>query len=160
MTWQTSSTGSADTEKLGELLGNNLAGGEVIELRSDLGGGKTTFVRGLARGAGSRDRVSSPTFTLNRVYKVKNFDIYHFDFYRLDDAGILREQLAEAISDRRVVIVEWSDIVQDVLPDDRLVIRFEPKPAGPDERQLTISYTDKYRPLIEKLETAWVEVEP
>lgn len=137
-----------------------MRGGEVIELRSDLGGGKTTFVRGLARGAGSRDRVSSPTFTLSRVYKAKSLDIYHFDFYRLDDAGILRDQLAEAISDNQVVVVEWSDIVQDVLPEARIVIKFEPTAASPDERQIIVSYTEKYRPLIEKLQTDWVEVEP
>lgn len=160
MIWQTSSTASADTERLGELLGKHLRGGEVIELRSDLGGGKTTFVRGLARGAGSRDRVSSPTFTLSRVYKAKSLDIYHFDFYRLDDAGILRDQLAEAISDNQVVVVEWSDIVQDVLPEARIVIKFEPTAASPDERQIIVSYTEKYRPLIEKLQTDWVEVEP
>src|SRR4051812_18557733 len=98
MIWQTSSTSFADTERLGELLGSRLDGSEVIELRSDLGGGKTTFVRGLIRGTGSKDHVVSPTFTLSRIYQTKDFQIHHFDFYRLNDPGILADQLAESIS--------------------------------------------------------------
>jgi len=99
MIWQTNSTGSEDTERLGELLGRRLRGGEVLELRSDLGGGKTTFVRGLVRGAGCHDRVSSPTFTLSRVYKSKDFEIHHFDFYRLQDPGLVANELAEVVGD-------------------------------------------------------------
>jgi len=160
MIWQTSSTNSEDTERLGELLGRQLGGGEVIELRSDLGGGKTTFVRGLVKGAGSRDRVSSPTFTLSRVYKAKDFEIHHFDFYRLNDAGILADQLSESISDGSVVVVEWADIVGKVLPDDRLAIQFALTPTGSEERRITINYSEKYQPLIAKLETGRTEVEP
>ena len=70
MTHSIVSTDSKSTEKLGALLGKQLKGGEVIELVSDLGGGKTTFVRGLAAGSGSKDQVASPTFTLSKVYDV------------------------------------------------------------------------------------------
>jgi len=160
MIWQTSSTGSEDTERLGELLGRRLRGGEVLELRSDLGGGKTTFVRGLVRGAGCHDRVSSPTFTLSRVYKTKDFEIHHFDFYRLSDAGILAEQLSEVINDNQVVVVEWADIVEDVLPKERLTILLELTAASPDKRRITITYTDNYQQPIAEVESDWVEVEP
>jgi tRNA threonylcarbamoyladenosine biosynthesis protein TsaE len=160
MIWQTSSTNSDDTERLGELLGRHLLGGEVIELRSDLGGGKTTFARGLVKGAGSLERVSSPTFTLSRIYKAKDFQIHHFDFYRLNDAGILADQLSEAISDKHVVIVEWAGIVEDVLPEQRLAVQFELTADSPDERRITITYPDKYQPLIAGAESGWVEVEP
>src|SRR6185436_20817876 len=91
-------TSAVETESLGEKVGRNLKGGEVIVLSSDLGGGKTTFVRGLARGADSADHVSSPTFTLSKVYQLQNDtkastdsntktlrEIQHFDFYRLDE---------------------------------------------------------------------------
>jgi len=71
------------TEQLAEAIGRRLTGGEVIELVSDLGGGKTTFVRGLARGLGSADVVSSPTFTVSKVYKADKLELHHFDFYRL-----------------------------------------------------------------------------
>jgi len=64
---------------------------EIIELRSDLGGGKTTFTQGLAAGAGSKDAVSSPTFTLKKIYRAGELHIYHYDFYRLNEPGILKD---------------------------------------------------------------------
>ncbi len=95
----------------------------MIELVSDLGGGKTTFVRGLARGFGSHDRVASPTFTIGRVYRSGNLTMHHFDFYRLPEAGLIVEELAEVIGDQQVVtVVEWADVVQNVLPKERLTI--------------------------------------
>lgn len=117
--------GADQTEALGVAIGQCLKGGEVIELSSDLGGGKTTFVRGLARGAGSADHVSSPTFTVSKVYDTDNFQIHHFDFYRLAEAGIVRDELEELLDDPAiVVVVEWSDVVQAALPDNRLAITF------------------------------------
>jgi tRNA threonylcarbamoyladenosine biosynthesis protein TsaE len=142
------------------LLGKHLKAGEVIELRSDLGGGKTTFVTGLARGAGSHDRVSSPTFTLSRIYKAKNFDIHHFDFYRLNDPGILADQLAESLSHENVVVVEWADIVNQVLPDDRLSVQFELRPQSSEERRVTFRYPESKRRLVSKLESNWETVGP
>lgn len=136
MTWQTSSTSSEETERLAEKIGASLKGGEVIELISDLGGGKTTFVRGLARGAGSKDRVASPTFTISRVYETGDKEIHHFDFYRLGEAGLIGEELAEVLGDpHRITVVEWADIVQDVLPTQRLTITIAKTPT--DGRELT-----------------------
>jgi tRNA threonylcarbamoyladenosine biosynthesis protein TsaE len=161
MIWQTSSTSSADTERLGELLGSRLSGGDVIELRADLGGGKTTFVIGLARGAGSTGRVSSPTFTLSRIYEAEHFDIHHFDFYRLSEPGILQDQLAESLSGgRTVLVIEWADIVKDVLPKDRYSIEFKPSANSSEERQITIHYPESKRSTITGLETSWIEAEP
>jgi len=159
--WQTISTGSADTSRLGELLGSKLAGGEVIELRSDLGGGKTTFVKGLAKGAGSNDQVASPTFTLKRVYKTPKFQIFHYDFYRLSEPGILHEELAESIGDKRAVtVIEWSDIVKDVLPAGRLSIEFTPTANDPDERQVSTQYSENFQGIIREIETQWQESRP
>src|SRR5258708_8291303 len=108
-------TTSADAERRWQLLGQMLQAPQVLDLRADLGGGKTTFVRGLVRGLGSKDTVSSPTFTLNKIYKAKDMQIHHFDFYRLSDAGIVADQLAESLEDPSVItVVEWSDIVQEV----------------------------------------------
>ncbi len=131
MTLQASSTSSEATERLGKHVGRALRGGEIIELVSDLGGGKTTFVRGLAEGAGSDDVVGSPTFTISKFYKAKKLDIHHFDFYRLAEAGVVAEQLAEASQDpQAVVVVEWGDIVQHVLPKERLTITIRQMPTG------------------------------
>ena len=104
-------------------MGKRLQGGEVIELVSDLGGGKTTFVRGLARGIGSQDQVSSPTFTINNIYAGTTLKLYHFDFYRLFEPGIMREELAEILHEpEAITVVEWGGMVHDVLPADKLTI--------------------------------------
>lgn len=130
-TWQTNSTSSEATEQLAENLGRALKGGEVIELISDLGGGKTTFVRGLVRGAESPDKVASPTFTISKIYKTDKFEIHHFDFYRLHEAGIMADELAELVGDPKVVVVvEWGDVVQHVLPSKRLTISIKQTPDG------------------------------
>jgi tRNA threonylcarbamoyladenosine biosynthesis protein TsaE len=162
MIWQTKSIDSADTERLGEILGRALNDKEIIELRSDLGGGKTTFVKGLARGLGSKDNVNSPTFTLNRVYKGRGkHKVHHYDFYRLSDAGIMSEELAESLSDPNITtVVEWSDIVQDILPEERLTIEFKPVEDNPDQRLITIHYPESRQNLIKTLETKWMELRP
>jgi tRNA threonylcarbamoyladenosine biosynthesis protein TsaE len=142
--WQIRSSGSGDTERLAELLGRLLSAPHLIELRADLGGGKTTFVRGLARGLGSKDIVSSPTFTLSRVYKTKKGELHHFDFYRLAEPGVLSDQLRESLNDKRVItVIEWSDIVKDVLPEDRISIEFKLRETDPDERDISIHYSQQ-----------------
>lgn len=136
------------TEIFGETLGRRLKGGEVIELISDLGGGKTTLTRGIARGAGSSDMVGSPTFTVSKVYKTQKLDIHHFDFYRLGEAGLIEHELQDLLGDQNiVVIIEWGDVVQHVLPESRLTIQIEH--AGNDERKLTYSCPDEYSYLTE-----------
>lgn len=131
------SRSAEETEALGVKLGEQLRGGEVIELTSDLGGGKTTFVRGLAEGAGSSDRVASPTFTISKVYEAPRFTIHHFDFYRLQEAGLIRHELEDVLGDEKaVVVIEWSDVVADVLPEH--VIKVYIKSISEDERELTI----------------------
>ncbi|QQS20053.1 tRNA (adenosine(37)-N6)-threonylcarbamoyltransferase complex ATPase subunit type 1 TsaE [Candidatus Saccharibacteria bacterium] len=138
-TWQTQSASSADTEALGERMGAVLKGGEVIELVSDLGGGKTTFTRGLVRGAGSSDHVSSPTFTISREYTAPKFTIVHFDFYRLTEPGIIADELREFMGDSNfVVVVEWGDIVQAVLPPNHIVINIHHSPH--EGRNITCQY--------------------
>lgn len=127
MTYQTDSTSSEATEQFALGLGAKLRGGEVLVLVSDLGGGKTTFVRGLARGMGSTDHVSSPTFTISREYHAAKLTLYHFDFYRLAEPGVVAAELAEYIDDPKAVIaIEWGDIVEDVLPPDRVIISLTP----------------------------------
>ncbi len=127
---------------LGRTLGRKLKGGEVIELVSDLGGGKTVLVRGLAEGLGSQDRVQSPTFTLSRVYKGRgNIEIHHFDFHRLGEGGVVAGELVDLLADPKVVIaIEWSDIVRDVLPPGRLIV--EIKTTDENTREFKLTATD------------------
>jgi tRNA threonylcarbamoyladenosine biosynthesis protein TsaE len=150
MTWQTESTSSVRTEQLGELLGSRLRGGEVVELVSDLGGGKTTLTRGLVRGTGSSDKVASPTFTLSREYKTPHFTIAHFDFYRLGEAGIVGDELAEVIGDPEyVTVVEWGEIVHDILPAQRLTVRI--MQTGDETRSVTFECPESLGYLVEGL---------
>jgi tRNA threonylcarbamoyladenosine biosynthesis protein TsaE len=139
MTQSIHCTDSDATENFGERLGQNLQGREVIELISDLGGGKTTLTRGIARGAGSSDVVGSPTFTISKVYRAVNCDIYHFDFYRLNEAGLMAHELHDVLNDpHSVVVVEWGDVVQHVLPTQRLTVRINK--TADDARELICSY--------------------
>lgn len=116
-----------ETRRLAEKLGSFLKGGEVIELVGDVGAGKTTFVKGLARGLHIDEDVQSPSFTISRLYEARDdLRLAHYDFYRLADAGIMNDELAETIRDPRVVtVIEWADIVEGVLPKTRLTIVFE-----------------------------------
>lgn len=103
----------------------------MIELVGDLGSGKTQFVRGLAKGIGSTDAVQSPSFTISRVYRGKaqrqrTLELHHFDFYRLDDPGVVGAELHEALQDPdSVVAVEWGETAEKILPKDRLRVEFE-----------------------------------
>ncbi len=122
----------------------------MIELISDLGGGKTTLTRGIAKGFGSTDKVSSPTFTVNKEYSSGNKRIVHYDFYRLENAGLLEFELAESLQDpTTVTIVEWADIVHDVLPVDRVTIRISS--TGDDSRNFSISIPDNLSGLVHYL---------
>lgn len=150
MTLQIESTSSAATEQLAETIGQRLKGREIIELISDLGGGKTTFVRGMAKGMGSKDRVASPTFTISKVYKSKDMELHHFDFYRLQDAGLLEYELHDLLDDQNIIlVVEWGEVVQHVLPEDRLTI--EISRTGEEKRQLTLTFPESLAYLTENL---------
>jgi tRNA threonylcarbamoyladenosine biosynthesis protein TsaE len=143
-------TSSAEqTHVLGKKLGANLKGGEVLEFKSDLGGGKTTFVGGLAEGFGSPDPVASPSFTISYVYgRSDGKQLYHFDFYRLEDPGIVANELAEVEGDPEVVVaVEWGDIVHDVLPEKRIVVTIAA--TSESARSFTFEYPEESNYLLE-----------
>lgn len=137
-----------ETEQYASVLANRLRGGEVIELVSDLGGGKTTFTRGLVAGLGSTEAVASPTFTLSREYSQGRLHVYHFDFYRLHEAGIMADELSEVVGDTGgVVVVEWADVLQQVLPERRLQVRIAA--TSENGRALHINYPDELAYLVE-----------
>lgn len=110
-----------ETLEVGREIGESLAGGEVIELVGDVGAGKTTFTKGLALGLGVDENVQSPSFTISNNYEARNgLRLVHYDFYRLNDAGIMANELLETVGDQRAVtVVEWADTVADVLPENR-----------------------------------------
>jgi tRNA threonylcarbamoyladenosine biosynthesis protein TsaE len=133
--------------RIAAAVGHRLRGGEVIALVSDLGGGKTAFVRGLAAGMGSHDHVHSPSFTLSNQYRAENVTLHHFDFYRLSEPGIMRQELAELLADPQAVLaIEWGNIVDDVLPERRLTVRIET--TGELTRYFTFSYPSELQYLV------------
>ncbi len=115
-------------QDFGARLGAKLSGGEVIELVGDIGAGKTTFTKGLARGLGVSDDVQSPTFTISRIYETPSgIRLAHYDFYRLQDAGVMQMELAESVCDpQTITVIEWAKIVENVLPATTLTIEIAP----------------------------------
>lgn len=111
-------------KKFGQAIGERLVGGEAIQLVGDVGAGKTTFTKGLATGLGVTEDVQSPSFTISRVYDGRdNIQLAHYDFYRLTDAGIMTNELAEATSDPlTVTVIEWAGIVEGVLPPSSVTV--------------------------------------
>ena len=111
-------------KQLGEAIGRSVSGSEVLELVGDIGAGKTTLTKGIARALGINEPVQSPTFTISRVYdSPKGLRLAHYDFYRLGEAGIMGDEIREAADDDSVIIVEWAGAVDDDLPEDRLVVK-------------------------------------
>jgi tRNA threonylcarbamoyladenosine biosynthesis protein TsaE len=127
MIYEITTIDSDQTQKLAARLGKLLSGGEVIELISDLGGGKTTFVQGLVESLGYTGEVTSPTFTISHEYRISSdFVIHHYDLYRLAEGGIIGEELSEDIhSDDIVTMIEWAGAALEVLPSDRLQIEIQ-----------------------------------
>ena len=117
--------------KLGECLGEKLHGGEVIELIGDVGTGKTTLVKGIAKSLGVKEAISSPSFPILLSYVADNgVRLNHYDFYRLDDPGIMKSEISESLCDAKTItIVEWGDSVSGVLPDNRMTIRMQYLPS-------------------------------
>ena len=114
---------TADMMDFGAKLGAELQGGEVIELIGDVGAGKTTFTKGLAKGLAITETVQSPSFTISRIYDGR-LELVHYDFYRLNDAGVMALELADNLSDaEKVVVIEWAETVADILPKERIRIK-------------------------------------
>ena len=126
----------AETEAIGALLAEQLKPGAVIAYRGDLGAGKTAFTRGLARGLGITDPVTSPTYTIVNEYLGGKMPLFHFDMYRLATADDLFDIGWEDYLERGgVCAVEWSENVDDAL-ENPITVTIEK--LGEDARRITI----------------------
>ena len=129
----------AETEALGRRLAAVLAPGAVVALRGGLGMGKTAFTRGLARGLGCEGRVTSPTFTIVNEYEGSGPPLFHFDMYRLRDAGELFDIGWEDYLERGgVCAVEWSERVEEALPEDAVAVSLARCPEDENWRAVTV----------------------
>ncbi len=141
---------AAATQDLGQLLGRSLSPGQVVALSGDLGAGKTTFTQGIGRGLGVRERITSPTFTLVNEYVGRDgITLIHTDSYRLgemtdpasDDDSASQEAATfgmEEILDRpdAVIVIEWAERLQSLLPDDYLEVRLAHLPDEEESRAI------------------------
>jgi len=125
---------SAQTKELGKILAKEVLKskpekGLVIGLEGDLGGGKTTFLQGFAKGLEIKEKVLSPTFVILRKFKIKKLrfkNFYHIDCYRIQKPKeILDLGFKDAISNpQNIVVIEWSDRIKKFLPEESLILKF------------------------------------
>lgn len=161
--WEIKSRSVEETEALGEALGQAAKSGDVITLDGDLGAGKTAFTRGLARGMGLRSRVTSPTFTIVNEYNDANgvAKLFHFDTYRLSSSDDFYDAGLDEYFDRDgVCAIEWSSVIEDALPEDRIAISIS---GTGDERTIKICYSAKDQGKIDEvkkqLDMKYTEIE-
>ena len=132
-----------DTEDIGARLAEQLEPGAVVAFTGDLGAGKTAFTRGLARGLGIPDRITSPTFTIVNEYEGGRLPLFHFDLYRMDSPEELFDIGWEDYLDRGGVgAVEWSENVADAMPDGTVYVTIQRSPEGENTRKITITGGD------------------
>lgn len=125
-----------ETEALGAALGKILTAGSIIAYRGDLGAGKTAFTRGLARGLGCTELVTSPTYTIVNEYLSGRLPLFHFDMYRLHSSDDLWDIGWEDYLERGgICAVEWSENVADAM-EDAITVCVEK--LGDEKRRITI----------------------
>lgn len=148
--FKTSTSSGEETKSLAAQIGQHLRGGEIFVLKGDLGFGKTEFVKGLVRGAGISEEVTSPSFTISNVYQGEQLTIHHMDYYRISSAGVLRDELQELFEDKKnVIVIEWPDVLKDAIPESSIDIKIFNK--GENNRDFEINYPEQYKYLFEDI---------
>ncbi len=130
-----------DTINLGTFIGKNLREGSIVALMGDLGSGKTCITQGIARGLGVSEKyyITSPTFTLINEYPGR-VPLYHLDVYRLSGSADLRDMgYEEYFFGEGVIVVEWAEKIDDIIPSDSIFIWLKYLDEG--KREITISCT-------------------
>ena len=140
------------TMQVGAKLGQLVQPGDLILLDGDLGAGKTTFTKGLAKCLGIPNNVKSPTFTLIREYHQGRLPLYHMDVYRLEDGGAEDLGLDEYFDGDGVSVVEWSQFIADLLPATYLRIAISRSATADDQRLITFKPVGQhYQQLVDQL---------
>ncbi len=136
----------AETRALGEMLARKLRPGDVLLFWGNLGAGKSEMTRGIARGLGVTETVTSPSFTILNVYESGRMPLYHFDWYRLQSAEELWEMgMEEYLGGDGVAVVEWPSQCPEAIPETRLDITI--KPLTDTEREITLDPRGGFRTL-------------
>ncbi len=141
-----------DTIKIAQKLASLLSNGDVVVLTGELGAGKTKFTEGFLSFYGMEDEISSPTFNIVNEYSSNNINIYHFDVYRLEDSDEFYAIGGEEYFDKGICLIEWGEIIKDVLPKKYLEIKIEKDINNENKRILKLTaFGKKYEKIIEKL---------
>lgn len=137
---QIESYSAGDTFDYAKELAKKAQPGELYLLSGELGTGKTVFAKGFAEGLGIKDCVNSPTFTIMQTYEDGRLPFYHFDVYRISDCSEMYELgYEEYFFGQGVCLVEWAELISDLLPDDAICINIEKDVnKGFDYRKITI----------------------
>ena len=115
---------AAETRELGTQLAQELKAGDVVLLEGDLGAGKSEFARGVAKGLGVLETVTSPSFTILNVYESGRLPLFHFDWYRLNSSEELYELgMDEYLGGNGIALVEWPERCPDAVPESTLLLR-------------------------------------
>ena len=115
-----------ETREFGKELGLKAEPGTVIALVGDLGTGKTTLTKAIAEGVGVKDVITSPTFNIVKQYDSGRLPLYHFDVYRIGDVDEMYELgYEEYFYGNGVCVIEWADIIEELIPEDALLIEIE-----------------------------------
>ncbi len=140
------SYGAEDTFAIGEKLGREALPGQLFTLTGDLGVGKTVLTQGFAEGLGIQEPVNSPTFTIVQVYESGRLPLYHLDVYRIGDPEEMEEiGYEDYFYGGGVCIVEWADLITELLPPEHMRITIEKAPEkGFDYRRITIRKTGAF----------------
>ena len=110
----------------GTVYASRLKPGDVIALIGPLGAGKTTMAQAIAKGLGVTESLTSPTFTIVCEYESGRLPLYHFDVYRVSDPDELFEMgFNEYINGNGVCLIEWADLIEDILPENRITFKLE-----------------------------------
>ena len=131
-----------ETFHYGQLLGEKVPAGSVICLNGDLGVGKTVFVKGVAKGLGIQDPVSSPTFTIVQEYWEGRIPLFHFDVYRIDDPDEMYEiGYEEYFYGDGVCLIEWADRIRELIPEEATWVTIEKDlDQGLSYRRITMEF--------------------
>ena len=127
------SNSEKETENIGAAFAKDLKGGSVVAMYGDLGAGKTVFAQGFAEGLGVRSPVTSPTFTILQIYRGGRIPLYHFDVYRIEESEEMEAiGYEEFFFGDGVCLVEWSDNIQELIPDEAVRVRINRVPGKED----------------------------
>ena len=135
---------AAETRELGMRLAGQLKAGDVILLEGELGAGKSELARGIAKGLGVTETVTSPSFTILNVYESGKMPLYHFDWYRLESEEELYELgMDEYLGGDGIALVEWPGKCPEAIPEDHLMIRISAE--GENTRDLNAEPNGSFR---------------